>query len=234
MANIPCGARTRQDGSGICKNDEIEGLGGCLLHVPDEFLEEAEYLLGYFRCRTRIGQPDACRAYAVIGSTPPTCTAHGMKAGTKRRLGLEIVSANDRAADRAAELLATDQRLMNPAKLTDPYGELMQLAGEMRVWKEILQEYVSQMQIERMRYNTKVGEQLRAEITLYERAIERYGTLLVQIARLNLDARLVGIRQQTANMMERALEAALQKTGTNLAARQEAKEEFHRQLKIVA
>jgi hypothetical protein len=52
---------------------EVEGLEYCLHHMPDDLLELAEQIMGFRRCRTRFGQPAACRFYAVNGSSPPRC-----------------------------------------------------------------------------------------------------------------------------------------------------------------
>ena len=69
--------------------------------------------------------------------------------------------------------------------MTDPEAALQQLAGEVLRLKDILAERVSELQA--WRYESKLGaEQLRAELGLLERAQDRAGRLLVDLARLGL------------------------------------------------
>ena len=84
------------------------------------------------------------------------------------------------------------------------------------------------------RYQGRTGEQTRAEIVLYERAIERYGSMLVAIAKLNLDARLVGIRQQTMEMLDRALTLAFTSAQVPPEKQAKARETFRKHIKIAS
>lgn len=218
-----------------CGNHEIEGLEYCLHHMPDDLLEEAEQITGMKRCRHYFGQPDACTQYAVARTAPPMCKIHGANKGSYQHHLAIVRQLDEQVTTRIAELLAEGgEKLIRPAALTDPYGELMQVAGEMKAWKDWLAAYVSTLRADQFRYAGKAGEQQRAEVMIYERAIERYAQILVNIARLNLDARLVGIREQTADMMERALDAALTASGMPLENKIGAREAFRRNLKIVA
>jgi hypothetical protein len=90
------------------------------------------------------------------------------------------------------------------------------------------------LRIEQYRYQGKTGEQTRAEIVLYERAIERLGSMLVAIAKLNLDARLVGIRQQKLDMLERALTMAFTKAGVTPDKAAAARETFREHIKLAS
>ena len=42
---------------GTCRIHEIDGMGFCLQHVPDDMLDEAEAVTRTRRCRMRFGQP---------------------------------------------------------------------------------------------------------------------------------------------------------------------------------
>ena len=86
-----------------------------------------------------------------------------------------------------------------------------------------------------IRYESETGgEQLRAEIALWERALDRCITTLAAMAKLNIEERLAGIRKQTADMLERALDAALEASGAPLDGKAKAREAFKRNLKVVA
>lgn len=130
--------------------------------------------------------------------------------------------------ERAERLLY--QRDAEP--VTDPLSALQRLAGRAAAWEDIIGEKVNELHS--LRYSTEGGEQLRAEIAVMERAMDRLGTLLVQIAKLNIEERLAGIRKQTADMLERALDAALESSGADLDGKQKAREAFKRNLKVVA
>jgi hypothetical protein len=223
---IPCKGTAR--GGRLCGNLEIVGLEFCLHHMPDELLAEAESICGFRRCRR-------CLQYAVEGTVPPLCKNCGANTGSQASKGAAMRVIEGGAADRAAEIIAIHGgKLAMAAPVEDPYAELMQLAGEMKAWKDLLQERVSMLRIEQYRYQGKTGEQTRAEIVLYERAIERLGSMLVAIAKLNLDARLVGIRQQTLDMLERALTMAFTKAGVTPDKAAAARETFREHIKLAS
>jgi hypothetical protein len=161
-----------------------------------------------------------CHGSAVTGSDK--CRMH---------LGEEAqpVIAEAKLAQQAEKLLY--QR--DAAPVTDPLSALQRLAGRAAAWEDIIGEKVNEMRS--IRYSTEEGgEQLRAEIAVMERAMDRLGRLLVDIAKLNIEGRLAGIRKQTADMLERALDAALEASGAGLEEKQKARETFKRNLKVVA
>jgi hypothetical protein len=84
------------------------------------------------------------------------------------------------------------------------------------------------------RYAGRTGEQMRAEIVLYERAMERLGSMLVAIAKLNLDARLVGIRQNTLDMLDRALTLAFTRANVPPEKMEAARETFRAHIKMAS
>lgn len=220
-----------------CGSNEIEGLEYCIQHVPDEYLDEAEDVTGQRRCRLRFGSPEACRAIAVDGSDPARCMNHGQQPGSLHRGYTTIRVTEISMAERLAQILADGgQRLLDPDPVTDPLSELMALAAEVKSLKELLREYVAHLFADgKIRYaHNKAGEQLRMEILLYERALERFAKILIDISKLKIEDRLAGVREKTAAMLEQALDAALEKSGVGLEGKQTAREEFRRHLKIVA
>lgn len=224
----------RKDGQ-KCGNVEVEGLEYCLHHMPDELLDEAETLTGFRRCRQDFGTPDACHYYAVAGTDPPMCKNHGANVGSHQSGLAALRVINGGAEARAAVIIAEHGRELAEAQpVQDPYAELMQLAGEMRAWKNMLRERVALLRPAQYRYQGRTGEQIRAEIVLYERAMERLGTMLISIAKLNLDARLVGIRQQTLDMLDRALTLAFTKANVPPEKMEAARETFRAHLKMAS
>ena len=139
--------------------------------------------------------------------------------------------------DRFAQIMQEGgQKLLNPDPVSDPLAEMLELAAEMKAGKELLRQVVAHLfERSQHRYAHKnVGEQVRVELLLYERAVERYAKILIDISKMKIDERLAGIRQQTADMLERALDAAIEEMHVGLDQRQPAKEAFRRHLKLVS
>jgi len=226
-----CGSPARTGGP--CGNHEVDGLGACVLHVPDDLLDEAEQVTGYRRCRTRFGQPDACRIRGVKGSNPPRCKDHGAHQGSflSKQAASNVVEG--RVADRITEIMSSHgDRLLEPSPVGNPLSELLALAGEMAEWKKIMQEIVAYLlSRDRVRYaHDRVGEQLRAEVLIYERAIERLASLLVKIAKLGIAQQLVKIEADQVRLIERALDVVLAKRGLGLVEQEEARQELAAEL----
>lgn len=216
-----------------CGNDEAEGLEYCVLHVPDELLDEAEEITGRRRCRHRYGGSGACRRYAIEGSDPPECDAHGHR----QRPGLVKAAYAENLADKLAKIMREGgEKLLDPDPLADPLSELLSVAAEMKALKDILRETCAGlMGNNQLRYaHSKAGEQARMEILLYERAVERFVKVLIDISKLRIEDRLAGVREQTAQMLERALDAALQDSGVGLEGQDKARQAFRRHLRVVA
>lgn len=233
-STVPCAGKTN---SGLpCGNNEIEGLEYCLHHVPDELLEEAEEVAGFRRCRFNFGQPGACRYFAAAGTEPPACKDHGANAGSSTRKNGALRLVNGQANRRLNEIMSAEgEALLAAAAIEDPLDELLKLGGEVRAFKEILRLMVARMDIATWRYtNSKLGEQLRAEILLYERAIERYGSLLMGIAKLRIKEHRLAIDERMVQAIESALNTALQASGANLEGQAEARKVLRRELKAVS
>jgi hypothetical protein len=216
-----------------CTHREIDGLGYCFAHMPDDLLDEAEALTGYVRCRTRSGEPDACHQFAVKGTDPPACKNHGANAGSQPWKAAQATVVDGRVADRLTEIMAEHgDRLISPPPIGDPLSELLDLAAEIRAWKEIMREVTAYLlKRQQMRYSHKsYGEQIRAEVLLYERGLDRLGTILIQIGKLGIERRLAQIQEQQVARVDRALTAALTASGLDLVAQQEARTVLAREL----
>lgn len=78
--------------------------------------------------------------------------------------------------------------------ISDPLSELQDLAGKAKAWLVLLEEHVADL--ERLRYSSaEGGEHIRGEIVLFERAIDQLRRLLVDMARLDIDQRLMRITE---------------------------------------
>lgn len=201
-----------------CRNREVEGLEFCLQHVPDDLLDEAEQITRTLRCRR--GYPGStCHALAVGGTEPPRCKTHGANAGGVISKQAATREVEGRVQDRMVQIMSeSGDRLLSPRPIGNPLVELLQLAAEMGEWKTIMQEIVLYLlSKDRIRSaHNRVGEQLRAEVLLFERAQERYAKILQDIARLGIEHRLAAIEEQQIQLVERALGIAVAKAVAGL------------------
>jgi hypothetical protein len=135
-----------------------------------------------------------------------TCRYHGAKARQVRRKAAERVAE---AAVRAA--LAPYAADCEP--VSDPLSALLKVAGEILQFKAYVGGRVAELGAADWRYNTKVAEQVRGEIQLYERALDRAARVLGEIARLNLEERLVRLSERQGSLIAVAFEQLLDGLG---------------------
>lgn len=141
-----------------------------------------------------------CQRPPCAGMT--VCATHG------GRSPQNVLARNDRfeVGNRlTSAAVATIRRPTRIDPVTDPLYELQVLAGEAKWWKEVMAGWVEQLKS--VRYDTDGGEQIRGEVVLFERALDRLGYLLINIAKLNIDERLVRIEEERRTMILAALEA---------------------------
>ena len=81
--------------------------------------------------------------------------------------------------------------------VNNPLEELAHLVSEVVVYKDYCAEQVAKLRGDH-RYEGRSGEQLRAEVALYERSLDRVGKLLIEWSRLNIDERLMRIEEAKA------------------------------------
>ncbi|MFE5868803.1 hypothetical protein ACFQ6V_09135 [Streptomyces roseifaciens] len=167
---------------------------------------------------------EQCANWALKGQS--VCRYHGgssrqSKAAAQRRLAEAAMEAQ------ARRTLAA----LGAAPVDNPLVALSELAGEILAFKTALAERVNELS--GIRYSTDNGEQIRAEVTLYERAMDRAVTVLGTIARLNIDQRLAAISEKQAEAVIRAIDAALAHAGVTGSLATEAKQVAARSLRAV-
>lgn len=145
------------------------------------------------------------------------CWLHGgASPNAKRAAGRELVH---REITQAVEILGA-----NP--VDDPLRALQQLGGQVLAWKNALAARVDMNAL--LTANT---EQVRAEVVLLERAMDRCATVLSAIARLDIDERLARVDEATALIVVRAVEAALAAVGMTGTAAETARQVISRHLR---
>lgn len=154
-------------------------------------------------CGRMTRQKKPCTNPPVVGAD--VCRMHGGAAPQVKAKAQQRIAEAE--AKRKLGLLA---EVLGPAEpVANPLLELSRLAGEAIRWKEILAGRVAEL--ERIRYEDfKGGEQLRAEISLFERAIDRCSTILANIVRLNIDERLATITEQQGHVIAGVINTVLE------------------------
>jgi hypothetical protein len=142
---------------------------------------EAEVVDDFVQCQhfTRSGKQ--CVTSAVEGY--PLCTTH-----------LRSASVDEIALVRSKDVSFKEIR---GRKVTNPLEELAFLVSEVLTYKDYCAMQVAKLRGDE-RYEGRGGEQLRAEVALYERSLDRAGKLLIEWSRLNIDERLARIEEAKA------------------------------------
>lgn len=176
---------------------------------------------------------ERCEAWAMTGQT--VCEAHGGMAKQNRIAGRRRVAE--------AELMSRAEALVG-TPVDNPLTELAALAGRARAWLELMEQRVEKLLAASIdesaggdengiRYRAGAGEQLRAEVVLYERAMDRCGKFLSDYGRLGIDERLAKITESQAEKVVSAIDAALAHAGIVGPAATEAKKVAARHLRAV-
>lgn len=162
------------------------------------------------RCGARTRREDGgpCRLAPVPGGT--RCRFHGGR----------TPQAQKAAARRLAEvdvMKAVGEVIGRP--VANPLEALSLLGGQCLALKDRLAEMVADLD------GVTIGEgseQVRAEILLFERALDRCANVLAVIARLNIDERLAVISERQADVIIGAVDAILDHLGIRNPAEREA------------
>lgn len=158
------------------------------------------------RCKARSSRTgERCRQWAIKGGK--VCPAHGGRAP-------QVAAAARRRVveDQAAVELAR----LDVDPVTNPLEELSMLAGQAVAWKDMMAAKVNQLTS--LRYEGEgLGEQLRAEVGLWERALDRCEKFCTAMARLDIDDRLAKISEAQGVVMVGFIQVALQRCGIDYA-----------------
>ncbi|MEV0090457.1 HGGxSTG domain-containing protein [Streptomyces sp. NPDC050738] len=171
----------------------------------------------------RSGNP--CQHWALQGQT--VCRSHGGKAQQNLKAGKKRVT-EAKIEDETRRALAR----LDVGPVDNPLTALSEIAGQVIAWKDALAERVNELT--RIRFTDDKGaEQLRAEVALYERAMDRCVNVLGTIGRLKIDERLAAINEQQAGVVIGAIEAALAYAGITGPEATAAKQVAARKLRAV-
>ncbi|UXY28574.1 hypothetical protein N8I87_19750 [Streptomyces sp. HUAS TT20] len=152
------------------------------------------------------------------------CRKHG-GASPQARAAAERRQVEGQARSLLAEL--------GVAPVEDPLAQLLRLAGEVLAWQRATAQLVNEL--ESIRYRAANGtEQLRAEVLIYERAMDRAVNVLAAIARLGIDERLVAVTEKQADVVVAAINAAMEAAGISGEQAEQARRAAAQHLRSVA
>ena len=113
----------------------------------------------------------------------------------------------------------------------NPLTELQWMAGRVRSWMELMEQHVARLTA--TRYRAGSSENIRGEVQLLERAMDRFVTVLAAIARLNIDERLAQITEEQVETAADALTATLRELGLDAEQQRQASLSMARRLRAV-
>lgn len=146
-----------------------------------------------------------------LGDGP--CKLHG--GATRNHRAAAAVRQVETEARRALADLGVSEPVANPLL------ELQRLAGEITAFKNALRSMVEQ--ISSVRYDGPIGEQIRGEVIVYERALDRCSRVLRDIAALRIDERLTEIQARVSERQGAAVAAVIRAILDDLALTPEQK-----------
>ena len=115
--------------------------------------------------------------------------------------------------------------------INNPIEEQARLLGQILGWKDLCADRVAALTD--WRYETKTGEQLRAEVAMWERSLDRATKALDAAAKVNLDARRVDLAEAQAALAAAVIVRVLAARGLN-AEDVDVRQLVHAELAAVA
>lgn len=153
------------------------------------------------------------------------CSWHGGSSPSGRQAAVE-----KRIEDTARRALY--KRDARP--VDNPLEALQLLAGRALALENQIGDLVNGLD-DKIRYTDEHdAEQLRAEVAVLERAMDRAGKILVDIAKLNIEERLAKVTEVQAQMAQDALAAALRDMGLSADQQREARSRVAGHLRAVS
>lgn len=149
---------------------------------------------------------EQCRITPAPGAV--VCRFHGGNlAKVKNAAKLRV--ARDEATKEALARLKADK-----GKSHDTITEMDRLAAEVIVFKDVCRERLDELlALDEIRYKGQTGEQLRAEVALYERALDRCNTVLATNIKLNIHEKKAELEKQKAILVAAAFRETLAEAG---------------------
>jgi hypothetical protein len=138
---------------------------------------------------------ERCRSSAMHGQL--VCWSHG-GANPKARAAATVRVLSLKTIEDAEPM----------ANIGEVYNELLAIAGITRQWRKILTERVAQLE-ELDQWGGDAGRQIKVDVIVFERALERSAKIAEMIVRLNLEERKQALDEQLAGQVAAVVRAIL-------------------------
>lgn len=157
------------------------------------------------QCNATARSGQQCGRPAMKGGT--VCASHGGK--SPRAMAAASRRIHEAQAAEAVGAVADAVLAYRATKPTEnPLDGLARLASEVTAFKDALAARVNALT--EIRYgDVKGSEQLRAEVALYERALDRTARLLEVMVKLDFEKRMVALNEAQFDIVGRALDLIL-------------------------
>ncbi len=176
---------------------------------------------------TLMGCPNPSKYPDCPGHDPRKCSGHkqGRACGNYPIHGSSVCRYHGGAAPRvknAAAVRVVEEKVrrklgrVTSLPVENPLEELSELAGKAKAWMATCEEHMAEL--ERLRYSTEGGEHIRGEVVLFERAVEQCRKILVDVARLDIDARLARIGERQVPQVSAFVDGVLRRVGVDPAS----------------
>jgi hypothetical protein len=153
-----------------------------------------------------------------------TCYLHGGKTPGS------LAKAAERRAEAATRLTLYRDGI---TPVTNVLEAFQQVVSETVAFKDVLERRVGELAAGEWRFtDEKGGEQLRSEISLYERAMDRAGKFLEAWAKLGLEERMVKLEESKVAIVVAAFLASLEESGASGEVAEKMREVFARRLSL--
>ncbi len=144
---------------------------------------------------------ERCKKAPIKGGT--VCLTHGGNLPNVKRSAAFRLARTD--AERKAMQRLRDK--FGTTSTTDAIAEIDKLANEAIVFKDICRDKL--IELDQVRYEGKAGEQLRAEVALYERSLDRCNVILSSYVKLGIAERKQKLDEAEALLVVGVIKAVL-------------------------
>jgi hypothetical protein len=163
------------------------------------------------KCSARRTDGSPCKAWPRKGQA--VCRTHGgsspqaLRKAAERQELAKAEKEHRKVLDKWSPAAAT-------AASVDVLDELLKTVAMVTSWRDFLSDRLGQLQADAYRYPTShAGEQLRADVALFERSLDRTSRLLIDCSKLDLAARKQEADERQARNVLAILAIALKTLG---------------------
>lgn len=143
---------------------------------------------------------------------------------------VQVIEATARAEDFIGQLKQGPFDVTDYRPISNPYVELYHLAGQILAWKDALADKVAKLW--EIGYEGKTGEQIKAEVQVFQDAIAQSQQILVAISKLSLEEKMLRVAEREAQLVTTAVERTLDSLGLPSGVVEQARVDIAERLRM--